>query len=532
MASRRIAFFALLAILAATGCRPEVLKINGSYKGYAQTEAADGTAGETAVEAKLVSARSGLELTISASGASAPSWSYRLSSKLVLDDGAGHSLPLSRESDTCLASAGRADSGKPFARVCYSEGTILLEADSLAASGIRALISLSRFDPVDIPLPETPATYSVDQLVQLAVKHGFASRIEYERVLEARATAENAWLGLVPHFDAADALNLVSMNFVTMMKSAGDLVPFLLPDRWFRAKGAQFASAAEQDGYQLMLADAALTVESLSLSVVREDQSLARLQADRDGVAKLRDEIIDREHSGLAQAGTADQVTAVLNQIDQSSLLIGEARRRELQALAAACGFASAEAVVGVNAPDLPAIAASNPVTTEQWKQFAVTRSIELRQLDDLVAQARELSKDRLFEWLDPAGDSNGAIGAGAESYLEIGRERIEELTLRREQSRNQLLAEVDDATASGDEALQAAKLSQQGSELQDRIIGRLEADLRSGLAVTLSDFVTAFQAQAQADVGQVQASIAYAASRARIRRLTLSDEYLKLITP
>ena len=121
----------------------------------------------------------------------------------------------------------------------------------------------------------TPAAFSMDQLIQRAKYSNFDSQVAFEQFVQAKLSAQNAMLNLLPHFSTITILNVASLNLLNVAKSVGDLVPFLLPNHWFHARGERFQSDAEYDGWVLMRADSVNIVEGLIFAVARDQDSFS-----------------------------------------------------------------------------------------------------------------------------------------------------------------------------------------------------------------------------------------------------------------
>lgn len=385
--------------------------------------------------------------------------------------------------------------------------------------------------PLPSPLPgmEPPASYSMDQLIQRAKSSNFDSQVAFQQFVQAKLSAQNAVLNLLPHFSMMTILNVASLNFFTIAKSVGDLVPFLLPSHWFHARGARFQSDAEYDGWVLMRADSVNIVEGLAFAVARDQDIIQLLYDDEDSVRQIRDEIIQREHSGLMQVGSSDDITSVINGIDQAISLLDTNIREERAALAQASGFQNPDAIAGITGVPNDPIDGAQPPDTATLADQVLKNSVELRQMDALIEMSKWNRKASYFNWLDPSGDPSGGIGFGLGDYLAIGRSQQQEVQIKREQVRSILMEKTTVTLDDANQTLQAYGLASDGADIQVRRISRLTQDLHSGIAFALSDLVDALEKQSSNEVQRVGDRFAYYEIQSRIQRLTFTGPYADL---
>jgi hypothetical protein len=376
---------------------------------------------------------------------------------------------------------------------------------------------------------EPPAAFTLEQLIERARSSNFDSQNAFQQFVQAKLSAQNALLNMLPHFSASTVLNIASLNFVTIAKSVGDLVPFLLPSHWFHARGAKFQSDAEYDGWVLMRADAVSIVEGLVLAVARDQGAIALLYEDEDSIRQIRDEIVQREHSGLMQVGSSDDISSVLNSIDQAISLLDTNIREERAALAQAAGFQNPDAISGITGIPNDPIDGLTPPDGTALAESVLANSVELHQMDALIEMAKWDRRASYFNWLDPSGDPAGGIGFGLGDYLAIGKSQQQQVQIKREQVRSILMEKTTLTLDDAKQTLQAYALSSDGADIQARRISRLTQDLHSGIAFALSDLVDALEKQSNNEVQSLADRFAYYEIQSRIDRLTFGGVYSDL---
>ena len=322
----------------------------------------------------------------------------------------------------------------------------------------------------------------------------FDSQVAFQQFVTAKLTAQNSVLNLLPHFTTNDVLNVASLNFLNIGKTVGDLVPFLLPSHWFHARGARFQSDAEYDGWVLMRADSVNIVEGLVFAVARDQTAIQLLEDDEDSIGQIRDEIVQREQSGLLQIGSSDDISSVLNSIDQAISLLDTNIREERASLAQAVGFQNPDAIAQITDVPNDPIDGATPPDGQALAAQVLKNSVELRQMDALIEMAKWNRRARIFNWLDPSGDSSGGIGFGLGDYVAIGASEQQTVQVKRDQVRSILMEKTTVALDDAKQTLQAYSLASDGVDIQTRRIFRLTQNLKSGLAFALSDLVDALE--------------------------------------
>jgi hypothetical protein len=414
-------------------------------------------------------------------------------------------------------------------QVCANEDQVSIYAQDRQGNSVFKL-NLSRLNTGDVPPMETPQGYSLENIVARAQTRNFATLTEFQRVLEVRDASANAYLNLLPHFGAQTVLNVASLNQLNVLKSIGDLAPFLLPSHWIRAAEAKTKADAEQESWRIMDADGMNVAEGLALAAIRESRTISRLQDEELSVSKIRDEILDKEKIGAIQIGTSDDITSIVNDLDQSITLLQGTLASELADLAQAAGFYNPQAITEIHFDNqmTTGFQLDNPTTIDEasWTDLAIARSVELRQVDDLIALAQQNTEERYFTWLDPSGDPSADIGFGLPSYIGIGRDEIAEAQAQKNQVKSMLLDKLSRTSNELSERRQSYALISDSVDIQIRRVERIEENFRLGLSITMSDLVNALQDQEKADVELVDAEFGYYAALSRLNRLIYAGPY------
>jgi hypothetical protein len=437
---------------------------------------------------------------------------------------------LSLENKTTCFKSSDTDAQPVVLQLCLDSGQISLTVDD--KQGVTQFkLQLSSLQPGVLPPMEKPASYTLSQLVTRAKARNFQTVIEFQKVLQARDESVNAYENLLPHIGISDVLNVASLNALNIVKTIGDLAPFLLPDRWIRAKQDKEQYQGETDSWRAMDADGMSVTEGLTLSALQQAKAIACLQNERDSVAQVREEVLDREHSGGVPVGSSDDITAIVDEIDSDILLLNETNAEALASLSEAAGFYNPQAVTSVSfGPQQSALGytVDKPIKVDitTWNQLAIARSPELGQLNDFLTIAKQQKKSMYFTWLDPSGDPNAGVGFGLPSYIAIGQDQVNEIKAQQSLMTSGLLQKVSDVATTIGQSLQSYSLAQTDVDVQTRRVKRIENSFNLGTPFEMSDLVDALEGQEKANLDVIDWEYSYYVNLSRLNRIIYSGQY------
>jgi outer membrane protein TolC len=426
----------------------------------------------------------------------------------------------------CLLSPDRAP---VTARVCRGAGGITIEFSN--ASGVEMSLGFDPRGGDSEPTPVPPANYTLEDVVDQALKQSFDSKIKYEAALASRDNALEARANLLPHFHVTDALALVNAtSWTSLIGLVGDAVPFLIPSNWFKASSASSQSDVDRYGYLIARADAGSTAEGLVYSLLRDEGSLAVLESYDTPIRKLRDQMAQAESVGAQPAGTASDLTAVLLEIDQMKVTYTAAINGGKRAIGQAMGISNADAVIDVKADHLPSLehpVYPDPTATEK---LVVDLSLELRQMDSMLIESQTQLRGKKYDWLDPSGTP---LGFGLPASILAGQATVDEMRDQREKLQASLLEKVHQAYDTITTATKTYQIADQKVQLQQAQITRFQNDITLGRPVTGIDLQTALSAAMNSEIARVEANCSYYVAIGNLNRLLYIGQYAQsAITP
>lgn len=424
---------------------------------------------------------------------------------------------------------------KDTAQICFENSkrdTPVLSLDVSFDSGAQKLgLILSTDDSFSLPASETPKSYTLDELRLLVQSKSFDSRIELEKLKTARLIAENSAANLAPHVSANFALGFIGTTFnpLSLIRSIGSLAPFLFPTNWFKAIEKSDLARAEEQAQIILRADTVNTVESLTYNYLRDFALLKEMSAHEQRIIDFQKKVAGRVEARLMPKEANWKLQAQLDVIRQSKIAAEKALHEDLRAIALASGFNSPNAIADITADteSLFTSAISQSIgPSDLFEKAAVLRSPELIQIDYLVKAARMQKQERIWNWLDPAADSAGAIGAGLPAYIQIGSSNYRMVQVQREQLiaklRNRALSAYDEL----DTSLRTLGLISDIREQQSNSLALLTRQFNEGDAVDLLTLLTTLQDRFAAEVNYINARFGTLVSFAKRERMLMMGKY------
>lgn len=285
---------------------------------------------------------------------------------------------------------------------------------------------------------EVPKVYSLDELKTKAISTGFDHRIELENLFIAKNKVKNAQGNLLPHIGISFALNFVGSTTFTplmLLRSVGQLLPFLFPTNWLHKTSMKHQFFAEQYTAQIIDQNLLNSIDGLAFNYYR-DKKLAALIAElvNESDATL-DQVRVKEEMGLLPTGSTKQFLTTSLQNRQTLLQADKVLKEDLKAIALLTGFYNDAAIVDIIEDETLFENAMQEETLNlaDYKAKAIEHSLEIKQINELIDSAIAQSKARRWNWFDPAGDGSGLVGFGLPSYVNIGVQTLEQIRIQKD---------------------------------------------------------------------------------------------------
>jgi hypothetical protein len=410
-------------------------------------------------------------------------------------------------------------------KLCYDGVTFTYERsqDGKEVLGLVGDVSSG----AGVPAAETPQAYTLDQAMSIALKRNFSSRIEYEHALQARLSAKSAYEQLLPHLSVGSVLNVVSSGFIGVLQSLGDFAPFLFPSRWIEAKETAEQARVEQDTLLLMRADLMPQIEGLAYATLQDKASIVAYQnvlaQTNDAYAKVS----DLEAKKLMPSGSSNHLISVMQAMQMDQQALQEQVQKDREALSQALGFINPEAVLDVSlASETSPVEVAQPVSFNDLLPGVMDRSLELRQLSDLLDVARLQKEEIAFDWMDPAYDSSNDIGFALGAQIQISQSKIHALELLRSQMQQTLEQNLEAATEDYNLALTQFPEITTHLALQKTRWATIMAQVYPNTDLNTLDMLDVIGETLNASIGVETTRASYRIARARIDRLMMRNSY------
>lgn len=374
---------------------------------------------------------------------------------------------------------------------------------------------------------EVPKAFTLVEAIHTARQKNFNSRLEYQRLIQAKHTAKAAYLNLLPHLSLSTVLSNLAPCAGSLLSTVGDLAPFLLPNRWLQAREAAQAARAETDAVVLMQEDLGTEVEGLAYALIRDEETIALYNGLLARANEALTKVKDLEQHGQMPEGSADHIEAIVDwmSLDQSSLTLMIQQDRE--SIAFALGLHNPKAVTDVSLNDeaIPIVDAK-PMNPDELTSTAIGEALELSQIDHLVTLASDQKDELYYNWLDPMGDPTKELGFSLGENLVVARSRVNELLIRKEQIKSVIAQKAAQATDEWNQALESYPLIQKTLDLQERRMRRVLSQVQPGTSLNTLDIEAVFQDYINSGIRKESLISSFRVARSKIDRLTLQNQY------
>lgn len=412
------------------------------------------------------------------------------------------------------------------AEFCYSEDQLIISF--IDNQNNKTTISLTKY--LDIPeeqnITEAPRSYKMSELLDLASKYDFSTRIEFQRYLESKYNAKAMLLSQLPHISTSTVgVFLGGVNAVSLLQGVGDLLPFILPNRWLQVKESDLLSKAETETAVIMKLNAVLFTEQLAYNFEKDKNVSTTLKIERSKIDQVYNELLMREKLGQIPFGSSQDVLSILNNIDQALLQVDVTIKQDLQALSMSIGLNNPNGIADV-VFDLNRDVTDMSLDHTLIESEALSVSHEIHQADILVKVAKTQKVERYFSMFDPNVSPQLALGAALFPVAKQSAAQVAEFELLKSQMINQTTSKVDGLLDSLEYDVNNDKLVKQSIDIQEKRVSRILGQLTYGTNFVLSDLVGALQDQVTAQVNNITTAALFKATDAQIDRILVKGIY------
>ena len=424
-------------------------------------------------------------------------------------------------------------------RLCFAQDQFSLSITGL--NDRRLVLALNGlYSSQQSPLPlETPKSFKLSEAIENALNRSFDEKIEYQIVAEAKEKAKGAWLSLLPHLDFKDLIAVSSLVPRTIASFVADFVPFLLPTRWYQKNEARDLYEAEKMTLEILRADLAYNIESTAFGYDRDLMNENFYQVELDKLRKVYSHIVEICRAEIGKLGTpADdfivRLDPVENFVRQDRNRLENALELEKTALAFQMGYTNPYVIQSFDIQESPLeIEKSQPLDSKSVVNLALQRSLELRQMDELISNSENLKKEWYFNWADPDVPAASALSFSLGPNLARAEAVVGEVIKRRTRAAAVVELNAANAVINYNRALKLYAITKLGIEKLRAEESLIFHDIDSAVScanIHTSGGATQYVLSTyfQFKLKQIDALTAYRVARAQIRRVHFEYYYTR----
>jgi hypothetical protein len=337
---------------------------------------------------------------------------------------------------------------------------------------------------------EDSLDYTQDELIQLALKSDFNSKIELQRLIQARDRVTEAYLNLVPHvrFSTIMAVPnfLMTKNPFAIVGEIGNLAPFLLPNRIFKVKEASLKAKAQEAGFHLMEKNSAVQIEGM-IYTLKSQEEIVKIYGNAEKRAEdILQKVLVLEDQKRIKEGTADTLKTLVRNLENSRNDVKRGVRTSRVSLSQSLGLLNPDAVGNVSLDrESVYMNEAQPLDVDRVVDAAVERSLELNQLKYLIKYAKTERAELFFIWMDPLGNFQMSLGLNMIPQCKIAKSEIKILEDRYWQTKKQIIDKATSMVLQYNSMKDEYDRAHEFLRLQE---GRLDRVLKEVLAADLND--------------------------------------------
>ena len=376
------------------------------------------------------------------------------------------------------------------ASLCFREDQFILHASGSTLKKGTWTLSGSLSAIQESVVLEDPADYTLKEALDRTVARGFDARIEFQRVLQASEAARTAYFNLLPHVDYKSVFAISTLLPNAIAGFVANFVPFVIPTRWLKVKEASDLKKAEEMTLDILRADLTYQVETLGYVYERDRSNHAYYEMMNARVEGLLAHISDIGQEDFGKIGNMIDELGARSLALNSFLLQEKIRLRnslglDLTALSLSMGFKNSKAVRSLDIEEDESLIQGalliGPAQQEDIVKAAVARSLELKQIDDLIDNAQRVREEYYFNWADPDVPSSMSVSLSLVPYLARAKAVIQELLVRREQMQAQIVQKATNAVMNYNAALESYQVTKPEYDRLNQRLDLVSADILDG---------------------------------------------------
>ncbi len=270
---------------------------------------------------------------------------------------------------------------------------------------ITALVLLSSFGAQAAVYPVT-----LEDVTTKVTNENYFVLENAQKVYQAKTTVQLARRNLLPKLNIWNIVESAGNGPIGLLGIVADIVPFLVPNNWFRVGEEKLFAEATSNGYRALWANELLTARGLLLQAGLDERLLEQVRANSKDLQVLYSLVRNREAMGSIPAGSTKQFEVRQLSVDEEVRGLEKVIQGNRSQLAYLLGFAGNDEAVPTDIRYLDPRDAK-PISYSTYEERLIGSAFELKQYDALIKAADKVKKGRYFNFLGTSSISRGSAG-------------------------------------------------------------------------------------------------------------------------
>ncbi len=236
-----------------------------------------------------------------------------------------------------------------------------------------------------------------------------------QRVYQAKEAIQVARMNLLPRLNLWSIVGVI-VDWKNAVGLVEDLVPFLVPNNWFRVRQQRLFLEAEKLGFRSLQANEILTARAIYLQVVMDEELMMQIRSSASRIKEAVDYTKLQEQFGEVPVGTSASVEAkylaLLDDQNKMDRLIYDEKR----SLGMMIGV-KVDSEITLIKPKQDVISSLPKLDLNELIDPVVKVSPEIAQFDCLIEVSRYVKREVYFSFLGISNLTRGVMGGIFDQY-------------------------------------------------------------------------------------------------------------------
>lgn len=410
---------------------------------------------------------------------------------------------------------------------CWEENKMTLSITDITGMGKSFFLELKLDD--NLSFPGKNKIFTVDELLGRAKFNNYTVTLEAEKVFQAQRRIGVARTNLIPKLSLGSLVGVAAGDYLS---SVGSVLPFLIPNNWYKWKTSKDLYQAEKKSFASLRGNEMNMVENLYYIILRDQSVLIDLKNHIAWMKQLEGSIRQAERVGIIVHGIADYFSMNIAALEKDKNNFEGLIKIQYAELAQGAAVSSVDKIGGLVAMSNPDLSLVDNINPEDFLKEAQSKSYELLSFVYLKNVAQTNGKGIYFDFFDLNG--NGGIGFGSSYKIEISKSEVGSIDKKMAETRSLIELQAVLISNQHNQALTNYQLVMKNKTLVEKRLNWLVARLLQGDAtINSEDFINQLT-DAQFKIMSFKADLAtciqeWMIAKAKKNRLLLEGYYSDL---